>query len=370
MSTDPFLALPGAVDGAGLDAGVPAHYGNPIAEQRRLVDDGALAHLARGVVTVTGPDRLSWLDSLTSQRLIGLPVGASAESLLLDPNGHIEHDLRVVDDGETSWIITERSSSGTLAAFLDRMRFMLRVEVADVSDDWAVLGTLDRAVLESIDTAVVWDDPWTSVAVGGVSYATVAEHPGTEWTWHEAIVSTTVLPSVVDRVRSGEIAIAGSAAVDALRIAAWRPRLGAETDERSIPHELDWLRSAVHLAKGCYRGQETVAKVHNLGHPPRRVVLLDLDGSDAVLPAPGSPVFAERRGERVEVGQVTSSAVHYERGPIALAVVKRSVPSDADVLVVAEDIEIAAGQEIIVAADAGRAVEVPRLPRVGSPSRG
>jgi folate-binding protein YgfZ len=369
VATDPLLALPGAVEAGGADGGVPAHYGNPVAEQRALSAGSALSHLARGVITVSGPDRLSWLDSLTSQRLVGLPPGDSAESLLLDPTGRIEHDLRIVDDGETAWIVTEREAAPALAAFLDRMRFMLRVEVADASESWAVLGALDPAVFDGLTSVGIWVDPWGAGAPGGVSYAQVAEHPGVDWTWHEAIVPTAELARIAAEAREGKRGLAGVLAVDALRIAAWRPRLGAETDERSIPHELDWLRSAVHLNKGCYRGQETVAKVHNLGHPPRRIVLLDLDGSDSVLPVAGDPVFAERRGEQVEVGEITSSAMHFERGPIALAVIKRTVPTDAILSVHSDEIRIAAAQEVIVAGDAGRAVEVPRLPRVGAPAR-
>ena len=117
----------------------------------------------------------------------------------------------------------------------------------------------------------------------------------------------------------------------------------------------------MHLSKGCYRGQETVAKVHNLGHPPRRLVALQLDGSDAVLPEPGAEV---RAGDDV-VGAVTSVARHYEEGPIALALVKRTAPLHADLTVAADGGWVAAAQEQIVPPDAGRTASIPRLPRLG-----
>ena len=121
----------------------------------------------------------------------------------------------------------------------------------------------------------------------------------------------------------------------------------------------------MHLSKGCYRGQETVAKVHNLGRPPRRLVQLDLDGSDSVLPVPGDAVFV---GDR-EAGVVTSAARHFEEGPIALAVVRRSV-AEADVLTVrTSDGDVAAAQRPIVPAGAGPAVDMPRLPRLGAVAR-
>ena len=122
----------------------------------------------------------------------------------------------------------------------------------------------------------------------------------------------------------------------------------ADVDEKTLPHELDWLRTAVHLNKGCYRGQETIAKVHNLGHPPRRAVLLHLDGSDAELPEPGSEVIYDKKA----VGRVTRVARHYEWGPIAYALVKRSLDPSVDVEVRGSSV-MAASQEILVAPDAG-----------------
>ena len=149
-------------------------------------------------------------------------------------------------------------------------------------------------------------------------------------------------------------------AADALRVAAWRPRWSAEVDERVLPHEVDWIRTAVHLSKGCYRGQETVAKVHNLGHPPRRLVALQLDGSDSVLPSRGSAVYA---GADV-VGAITSSALHFEDGPIALAVVRRSTPVDVDLTVDTDAGRISAAQEVVVPPEAGATANVPRLTRL------
>ena len=239
---------------------VPQHYGNPLGEQKALAAGAAIVDLSdRGVITVTGPDRLTWLDSLTSQALAKLQPGESAETLLLDPTGRVEHSMRIIDDGETAWLLVDGEQVEKLAAWLDRMRFMLRVEVA-VPQDYVTVGALG-ALADDVAAAphgvpLIWFDPWRSVVVGGHQYSTAAEHPGAEWNYREILV-----PRDADL---SALPAAGSLALEALRIAAWRPRLTTEVDERSIPHELDWLRSAVHLSKGCYRGQETVAKVHNL----------------------------------------------------------------------------------------------------------
>jgi folate-binding protein YgfZ len=378
-SASAFLTLPGAVDSAAPDQGVPAHYGNPVAEQRALVN-GAIVDLShRGVISVSGADRLAWLNSLTSQSLSQLAPGVASESLLLGVSGRVEFDMRVVDDGETAWLLVDAGELPGLLAWLDRMRFTLRVEVADRSGDFATMGSLgesndllDAAAARPNGVALVWRDPWVEVSAGGHQYAVVEQHPGADWLWRETLIARDELPALAEKARAGEVAVAGLLAAEALRIAAWRPRLVTEGDEKTIPHELDWMRSAVHLSKGCYRGQETVAKVHNLGHPPRRLVFLHLDGTDNVLPAPGDDVVvplaadAAPGAEADVVGQVTSSAIHYELGPVALAVVRRGAPADVDLMVRSEGILIAAGQEVIVPPDAGSVVgRIRRMPRLG-----
>ena len=380
-----FAGLPGAVlvpDGP--DAGAVWHYGNPLGEQRALQAGRAVVELAgRAVLTVTGPDRLSWLNSITSQELLRLGEGESSETLVLDPSGRIEHAVRLAEDGERLWLLVDRGEAAGLLDFLNRMRFMLRVEVADVTDAYTVVGSTvplfavasPRVPAEEAPggiqappspphRTVVWHDPWSHVAPGGHQYA-AEDHDYSAWSWYETIVPRDFAAGLAQRAASGLVAVAGIAASEALRIAARRPRFATEVDERSIPHELDWLRSAVHLSKGCYRGQETIAKVHNLGHPPRRLVLLHLDGSDAVLAEARAEVVA---GDTV-VGHVTSSALHHELGPIALAVVKRGVDPDAQLVVRAGDTGIAAAQETIVPPSAGASAGVPRLPRLGAVKR-
>lgn len=358
-----FARVPGAV----LDDGVLTHLGNPFAEQRALVLGEAVAPLGdRRVLAVTGEDRLSWLDSLSSQALAGLLPGESTELLVLDPQGRVEHAAAVVDDAQTTWLIVDAGDADALLGWLVRMRFRLRVAPRDASDDLRVVGVADAGLALVAPAApagvpLVWHDPWPGVRAGGFAYGAVEGHPGLDRRWNEVLVTPAELDRIVAAATRGEVALAGVLASEALRIGAWRPRWANEVDERTIPHELDWLRTAVHLQKGCYRGQETVAKVHNLGHPPRRLAALHLDGSDDVLPSPGDVV---RAGE-AEVGRVTSVARHYEDGPIALAVVKRTTPDDAVVRVETSGAAVAATLQTIVPADAGATADIPRLPRLG-----
>ena len=304
----------------GPDVGVPWHYGDPMREQR-LLDQGTgtvdLSH--RGVLTVTGPDRLSWLHSLTTQHLSDLPPGIGVTTLVLSPQGHVEHALYGVDDGETFWAHTEPGAAAAAVAWLDRMRFLLRVEVADRSDE----------------LAVVWQPDGTPPEPGRVIRAGLDSLGG-----HETFLPRAELAAFLDGRP-----LAGSWAHEALRIAAGVPRVGVDTDARTIPNEIGLLGVGVHLDKGCYRGQETVARVHTLGRPPRRLVRLLLDGTAEALPVPGAPLLA---GDR-SVGFVGSSARHFELGPVALGLVKRNV--DASLALVADG--MAASQETLVDPDVG-----------------
>ena len=337
------------------DNGVPQHFGEPVREQRAF-QRGAYVPLPREVIRLSGPDRLTWLDSITSQQL-ELAAGQSTENLVLSPQGKIEHAMRLVEDGESLWAIVDVGRAAPLIEFLKRMRFMRQVDIEPVADA-IVVGVAGEI---EAPAGTVWRDAWPEANEGGVRYGSYeADDP---WSWREVIVAA----EAVESLSATDTPVVGYGAYEAARVAAGRPSI-ADVDERTIPHELDWLATAVHLNKGCYRGQETVAKVHNLGAPPRRLTLLHLDGSDSVLPELGAEVTA---GEK-SAGHVTSVAYHYELGPIALALLKRGVDPEAVLTVHAGDDgthEVTASQELLVPPGAGQANKPPRLPRLGAVKR-
>ena len=288
----------------GPDAGAVWHYGDPIREQRRLAAGEATVDMShRPTFSITGPDRLSWLNNIASQKLDDLAPGQWTTAYILDPQGRISHVFGGIDDGETLWASTEPGRLDALLAWLRRMQFAARVEIVDRSDTHAM------------------------VIAGG-----------------PRIVPREELDEVLGEQR------AGTWAADALRIEAGQPRTFVDTDDKTIPNELAnpeglVLGAGVHLQKGCYPGQETVARVYTLGRPPRRLTRLHLDGTAEALPAVGADVVLDGR----VVGRVGSSARHHELGPIALALIKRNVSADAQVLVDGID----ASQELIVDPEVG-----------------
>ncbi|MBJ6645286.1 CAF17-like 4Fe-4S cluster assembly/insertion protein YgfZ [Streptomyces griseoincarnatus] len=316
----PLLTLPGAVPAEGVDEGVAAHYGDLFREQRALADGTGFVDLShRGVVTVSGPERLGWLHLLLTQHVQELPPHEATEALILSANGHIEHALYLVDDGETTWAHVEPGTQEALVAYLESMKFFYRVEVADRTEDIALVHLPAGSIAEVPEGVAVRETPYGR---------------------------DLFLPrgDLEEFARTAGPA-AGLLAYEALRVEQHRPRLGFETDHRTIPHELGWIGSAVHLQKGCYRGQETVARVQNLGKPPRRLVFLHLDGSEVHLPVPGTELrLADDGPDGRKIGFITTSVRHHELGPVALALVKRNVPVDARLLAG----DTAAAQETVV----------------------
>ncbi|MGW0182823.1 CAF17-like 4Fe-4S cluster assembly/insertion protein YgfZ [Nocardia sp. NPDC003345] len=332
----PVLAVPGAVAAApgSPDALVPWHYGDPLGEQRAAVQDVAVVDRShRFVFTITGAERLSWLHTVTSQHLTELGDGRSAENLDLDLNGRVLHHFVLTELDGTVWIDTEADRGPALLDFLAKMVFWADAQPREASG-YAVLSLLGPGTATLLPALGLdrLPDIYEALPLTGGGF--LRRMP-----WPTADSFDLVLPREQLLTRWRELVDAGarpagSWTYEALRVAALRPRIGVDTDERTIPHEVNWIGGpeeygAVHLNKGCYRGQETVARVHNLGKPPRRLVLLHLDGSADERPVPGDAVTAGGRS----VGVLGTVIDHYEYGPIALALIKRAVPPDTQLTV-------------------------------------
>lgn len=289
--------------------------------------------------------------------------------------------------GEQSVLLLVDAGCGDgLAQLLNSRRFMLRVQ-AQVRPDLQVAGAIGDGVQKLADVVknlvTTWHDPWPGITPGGSTYFTGARHPGANYRAGGVVVALEAGQAAPDQAAAsgqeaaqlalapGQAAASGSAAApgqetvpgqttgltqvgelawEALRIEAGLPRWVREVDARAIPNELDWLRTGVHLNKGCYPGQETIARTVNLGRPPRRLVQLQLAGWQGQLPEVGARVYlpAGDNPAGKAVGTITSVARHWELGNIALALVRRGVPAQAELAVDLEDGYESASQELLV----------------------
>lgn len=375
----------------------PEHFGNPLREQALLAQGQAWAWLSRDVVEVSGADRLSYLTTVSSQVLTDLENdGHCRQVLFLDANGHILYAALAVaallpDSGEQSVLLLVDAGCGDgLAQLLNSRRFMLRVQ-AQVRPDLQVAGAIGdgvqklAGVVENLVTT--WRDPWPGITPGGSTYFTGTRHPGANYRAGGVVVALepgqtapgqeqapgqeitpgqapgpsqaaasgqeaapSQAPAAGDLIQAGDLTQVGELAWEALRIEAGLPRWAREVDSRAIPNELDWLRTGVHLNKGCYPGQETIARTVNLGRPPRRLVQLQLAGWQGQLPEVGARVYlpAGDNPAGKAVGTITSVARHWELGNIALALVRRGVPAQAELAVDLEAGYESASQELLV----------------------
>ena len=389
----------------------PEHFGNPLREQALLAQGQAWAWLSRDVIEVSGADRLSYLTTVSSQVLTDLENdGQSRQVLFLDANGHILYAALAVaglvpaqaeqaDPGEQSVLLLVDAGCGEgLAQLLNSRRFMLRVQ-AQVRPNWQVAGAIGdgvqklAGVVENLVTT--WRDPWPGITPGGSTYFTGTRHPGANYRAGGVVVALEAgqaalgqetvpsqaavsgsaaassqeaapgqehalapsqaaapgqAPAAGELIQAGDLTQVGELAWEALRIEAGLPRWAREVDARAIPNELDWLRTGVHLNKGCYPGQETIARTVNLGRPPRRLVQLQLAGWQGQLPEVGARVYlpaGDNPAGKV-VGAITSVARHWELGNIALALVRRGVPAQAELAVDLEAGYESASQELLV----------------------
>lgn len=311
------------------DAGVPAHCGDPLAEQRSMARAAAVVDRGnREVLAVPGNDRLSWLHLLLTQHVSGLAPATGTEALVLDLHGRVQHHMAVAHVEDVVWLDTEPGQAAELLGYLEQMRFWSKVEPRDATGELAVLGLVGPhtpAVLAAAG-APVPAEPLDVLALEGGGF--VRRSPWPQVDRADLLVPRAARPQWLDRLVAAGARAAGTMAYEALRVEALRPRVHLDTDDRTIPHEVGWIGPAVHLTKGCYRGQETVARVANLGRPPRRLVLLHLDAGDEELPVTGEPVLRDGKA----VGRVGTVVQHHELGSVALALVKRSVPVEADLV--------------------------------------
>ncbi|WP_245802274.1 YgfZ/GcvT domain-containing protein [Corynebacterium pacaense] len=314
----PLLARDGAAEAQDNPAqpgrsGVAWHYGAPLVEQRNLESGTALIDRSnRRVIRVDGPDAPEFLNNLFSQKLDTAADGFTAAALDLDAQGRILHTMTVTRVGTVFYLDTSAEEFLTLISYLRRMIFWSEVTVEEA--DLAIL-TLAGAPIDA--------------SAAGPTFQRRVDWAGPARV--DLAVPRTGLDAAVDKLIQAGARLTGLMAYTAERVKAVEPEAGVDLDSKTIPHEIPrWIGregspGAVHLNKGCYRGQETVARVDNLGRSPRLLVMLHLDGSAPSMPAPGAEITAGAR----TVGRLGTVVDDCDLGPIALALIKRSALDSA-----------------------------------------
>lgn len=322
------LGRPGAApldhDGTetAVDAhGVAWHYGDPLGEQRAIDDGGVLVDRShRTVIRVSGKDAPEFLNNLLTQKLDDAPDGFGGSALDLNIQGHILHHADVARVGDDFYLDFPAAQAPSFIKFLQMMIFWSEVTIEEV--DYGILTILGDAQLP---------ETVTPVFLRRIGWAAA--------TRRDFAVPRTELEATADALVDAGFRLAGLMAFTAERVRGLEPELGADLDERSIPHEVSGFIGrgehvgAVHLTKGCYRGQETVARVENLGRSPRVLVMLQLDGSAPTDPLPGDKIEFNGRA----VGQLGTVVHDCDYGPIALALVKRSALDAGELTIVDAD---------------------------------
>lgn len=305
------------------------------AQYRALREEaGILDRSGRGKLLVRGADAAEFLQGQLTNDVEALAPGGGCYCALLDRKGHIQADARALRiSAQEIWLDTEPQAAEAMRRHLGTYKIGRAVEVDDVSGERAILSLIGPAAAQLAGVPGGAEHDHAQAEVGGVACRWVATDLG---------VDLIAPAGEAERLReallaAGAVEVA-EAAAEILRVESGRPRFGAEMGPATMPAEAGIVERAVDFEKGCYIGQEPVARLHYRGRPNRTLRGLRLGG-----PAPaGVPLFS---GDR-EVGTIGSACVSPALGPIALAVVRR---------------EAAPGDEVQVG-EAGVTAEVVELP--------
>ncbi|HEY5334039.1 MAG TPA: folate-binding protein [Solirubrobacterales bacterium] len=295
------------------------------AQYRQLREEcGLLDRTGRGVIAVTGPDGAEYLQGQLTNDVESLAVGDGQYAALLDRKGHMQTDLRVLLSGEEA--IQVDMESGTKDAALRHLTMYSigrDVAVADATEERALISLIGPRAAEIAATAPLPEFANEATTVAGIEALAVGTRDGID-----------LFCAAADRERliaallqAGAVEVSPEA-VEIVRVEAGVPRFGAEMDAATMPAEAAIVEDAVSFTKGCYIGQETVARLHYKGKPNRHLRGLKLSASAE----PGAPL---RLGEK-EVGTLGGSVVSPALGPIGLAIVRREAEPGAQ-LTVGED---------------------------------
>lgn len=283
------------------------------AQYRQLREEcGLLERSERGKLLVSGPEAGEYLQGQLTNDTEAIAPGEGLYAALLDRKGHLQGDMRVLRPGEAPdlWLDTEPEALEAARRHLQTYKIGRAVEVADVSAERAILSLIGPRAVEIAGSAPLPEHACEEVTLGGARCLAVGTTSGID-----VFAAAAERDRVWDALLAGGAAEVSPAAAEILRIEGGRPRFGAEMGAETMPAEAGIVERAVSFTKGCYIGQETVARLHYKGRPNRH-----LRGLKLSAPAqPGEPVRLDGK----EVGTLGSAAISPALGPIGLAILRR-----------------------------------------------
>jgi tRNA-modifying protein YgfZ len=295
------------------------------AQYRQLREEcGLLDRSERGKLTVSGDDAVEYLQGQLTNDVEALDPGEGQYAALLDRKGHIQADMRVIRiSPEEIWIDTEPEAFEAAKRHLETYKIGREVAIADLTAERAILSLIGPRSAAVAGTAALPEDACEPATVAGIECLAVGTAAGID-----LIVGASEAERLRGALADGGAVEVGPEVAEVVRIEAGTPRFGAEMSSETMPAEAGIVERAVSFTKGCYIGQEPVARLHYKGRPNRHLRGLELS-------APTEPGVGLRLGEK-EVGRVGSACVSPARGPIALAIVRREAEPGAE-LAVGED---------------------------------
>lgn len=305
------MSLPAQNDSLGA-AGTPprrvearADFGDVPGEFQALVSSCGVYDLgSRTKISLTGGDRVRWLNGMVTNNIRDLAPGRGVYAFLLNPQGHILGDLYAYNRGESLLVDTDQSQAGKMTAVFDKYIIMDDVEVSDPSDKLAAIGVAGPGAAECLRRSGIDVPELGSLQLVDLTWrrmsATLArgDNPLVD-SFELWIAAENHGAAYESLVRAGAKSI-GTAAVELLRVAAGIPRYGLDIRERDLPQETEQKR-ALNFVKGCYVGQEIVERIRSRGQVRRKFTGFDVQG---VLPAPGCKIQVDGK----DVGEITSAA--------------------------------------------------------------
>jgi folate-binding protein YgfZ len=283
-----------------------AHFGDPQAEFAALRSGCGVYDLGfRAKISLTGGDRVRWLNGMTTNNIRDLAVGQGVYAFLLNPQGHILGDLFAYNRGESIVVDTDSGQTEKILATFDHYIIMDDVEVTNLSERLTALGIAGPKTSEVLASAGFTIPEMRALQVESVMWqgtqCTLVRGEDDERVSYEIWLPPASVRSLWDALSAAGAVPVGSDALELQRVVSGTPRYGVDIRERDLPQETEQAR-ALNFNKGCYVGQEIVERIRSRGAVHRKFTGFVADGTAPI--AAGAKIVA---GEK-EVGEITSAA--------------------------------------------------------------